>query len=269
VRILLAVTTVALGLVSGAAASSAQTYAVGVVPQERATVQTVRWTPLLEELNRRTGLSLSLAATGDMPVFERTLSEGGYDIAYMNPQQYVVVHDGVGYRAFAHEVDRPLVGVIVVHRDSPFRTLADLSGRRVAFPSSAAFAASMLTQAEFARQQIPIVGIYLQTHDDVYRSVASGTFSAGGGITRTLEASEPAVRDRLRILAATGGVSPHPFAAHPRVPTAVVERLTKALVELSQDPKGRAVLAPLAMTGLQPAQDADWNGVRALLKTSR
>jgi len=72
------------------------------------------------------------------------------------------------------------------------------------------------------------------------------------------------VRDQLRILWTTKGYTPHAFAAHPRVPPDVVERLNAAMLAIGQDDEGRALLEPLSLPGLERAEDSNWNDVRAL-----
>jgi len=41
---------------------------------------------------------------------------------------------------------------------------------------------------------------YVKSHDSVYRAVAAGLFPAGGGVTRTFNSLDPAIREDLRII---------------------------------------------------------------------
>lgn len=237
---------------------------VGIVPQQTATRLAEDWDPVLAELGRRSGIQLIFRTAPTIPVFEERLGQGAYDLAYMNPYHYVVFHASSGYRAFAKEQDRKIKGILVVRKDSPYHSLSDLAGKSVVFPAPAAFAASILPQAEFGRKKISIISKFVASHDSVYRAVSSGLHEAGGGIERTLDASPPEIRERLRVLAETPGYTPHAFAAHPRVPADVLARITSAMASLSQDDAGRRLLAPLAFKGIVPAQDREWNDIRAL-----
>ena len=87
---------------------------------------------------------------------------------------------------------------------------------------------------------------------------------AGGGIPRTLQAMDAAVRKDLRVLWQTQGYTPHAFAAHPRVPAAAVAALAQAMLAIEGDPAGRAALQGIGFTGFAPALDNDWADVRAL-----
>ncbi len=237
---------------------------VGIVPQQAATTLAKLWVPLLAEVSARSQVRLVFKTAPDIPTFEARMLQGDYDLAYMNPYHYTVFQTAAGYQAFAREKDRKLVGIIVVRQDSPVRKLQDLSGQAVAFPSPAAFAASILPRGEFTRQGIAITPRYVSSHDSVYRGVAQGSFSAGGGINRTLEAMDPTIARQQRVLTTTPPYVPHAFAAHPRVPKATVDRVAQAMFSLDGDSNGRALLEALSFKGIERGSNADWDEIRAL-----
>lgn len=237
---------------------------IGVVPQQAATALARAWIPALAEISQRAGVRVVFRTAPDIPTFEERMKQGEYDIAYMNPYHYTVFSKQPGYRAFAREKDRKLVGIIVVAKDSPAKSLADLTGQTIIFPAPAAFAASILPRAEFTRQNININAKYVSSHDSVYQNVAQGNFAAGGGIKRTLEAVDPAIAGKLRILATTPAYVPHAFAAHPRLPAGTLEKVRQAMLSLSNDETGRALLEPLSFKGIEAGQDKDWDEIRKL-----
>jgi phosphonate transport system substrate-binding protein len=238
--------------------------AFGIVPQQSASRLAEEWGPLLAELSRRSGVPLVFRTAPSIPVFEERLGQGEYDLAYMNPYHYVVFHTATGYRAFAKEQERKIKGILVVKKDSAYRKPADLAGKTVVFPAPAAFAASILPQAEFGRLKIPIEAKFVASHDSVYRSVASGLQEAGGGIQRTFEATPAEIRDTLRVLSETPSYTPHAFAAHPRVSPETLAKVLAAMASLGGDEAGQRLLAPLAFKGIAAAQDKEWNDIRAL-----
>ena len=236
----------------------------GIVPQQTASRLAEDWAPLLTEISRRSGVPLVFRTAPSIPVFEERLGLGEYDLAYMNPYHYVVFHAAAGYNAFAKEQDRKIKGILVVKKDSAYRKTADLAGKTVVFPAPAAFAASILPQAEFGRLNIPIKAKFVTSHDSVYRAVASGLQEAGGGIQRTLEATPAEIRGTLRVLAETPAYTPHAFASHQRVPPEILAKVLTAMESLAGDDAGRRLLAPLAFKGISSAQDREWNDIRAL-----
>lgn len=237
---------------------------VGIVPQQSATELARVWIPLLQETAARSGVRLIFKTAPDIPTFEARLKQGEYDLAYMNPYHYTVFSRSPGYNAFAKEKDRQLVGIIVVAKTAAVTDIKQLADQTVAFPAPAAFAASILPRAEFSRQNIKIKPHYVLSHDSVYRGVAQGAFAAGGGIKRTLEAIDPEISSKLRILTTTPGYVPHAFAAHPRVDAATLGNIRKALYSLDNDDAGRKVLFPLSIKAIEAASDQEWNSIRQL-----
>ena len=245
-------------------ATSPDTIAFGVVPQQSASKLARLWSPFFEHLSTVTGYRIEFKTAPDIPEFERRLANGEYDMAYMNPYHYTVFHEHPGYQAFAREKDKLLKGILVVRTDSTYKDLEELSGKTLAFPSPAAFAASMITRASLQNRSIPFEAKYVSSHDSVYRSVAKGLYPAGGGVIRTFNNLEDDIRKQLRILWISPGYTPHAFAAHPRLESAVVTAIQTAMVQLDQTAEGRALLENLELNGITQASDEEWNDIRSL-----
>ena len=199
-----------------------------------------------------------------IPEFEARVVAGEYDIAYMNPYHFTVFNRRPGYHALAHQAETRIKGILVVRRDSPLQALADLDGAELAFPAPAAFAATVLPQAELRQQGVRFTPRYVSSHDSVYRGVAAGLFVAGGGIQRTFAAVAPEIRDQLRVLWETKGYTPHAIAAHPALDPDTFARVRAALLSLNDSAEGRELLSGIQFDGLVSAEDADWDDVRAL-----
>lgn len=245
-------------------ATAVKTYTFGVVPQQATSTLARDWAPMLTQLSAMTGLRFVFKTAPDTPTFEKRLSMGEYDFAYMNPYHYVVFSQRPGYRAIARSQGQALHGIVVVQKEAPYQNIHDLAGKTVAFPSPAAFAASVIVQAEFAQQGIPIKPEYVSSHDSVYLNVAKGLIPAGGGVMRTFNALDPTVRDRLRILWTTKGYTPHAIAALPDIPPSVIQNVQNALVHLSDSIQGSGALKTLGIQSWQAATDSDWDNIRQL-----
>ena len=236
----------------------------GVVPQQSASELARSWIPILKYLGDKTGLAMRFATAKDIPTFEQRLAAGEYDLAYINPYHYTVFHHRPGYRVLAKEKDRELKGIIVVRKDSPIDDIAQLKGKTVAFPGPAAFAATLLPQAQLRKLDIPVAPSYVASHDSVYLSVALGLYVAGGGIPRTLGNMGAETRDQLRILWTTSGYTPHAFVVHPRIPDRTAGQVQAALLGMADTPEGEALLKAIDFHGLVVAHDADYDDIRRL-----
>jgi len=237
----------------------------GVVPQQAPSKLLASWGPVLSELQARTGRRFVFRTAPDIPTFEQRLAVGEYDIAYMNPYHFTEFNQGdQGYQAVAKAKDKLIRGILVVRKGAVTQTLHDLEGETLAFPAPAAFAASVLPRAHLKGEGIAFDARYVASHDSVYKAVAKGLYAAGGGVVRTLNATDPEVREQLRVLWTTPGYTPHAIAVHPRVSQDLVVAVRDALVDLSDSEAGRAALDRLKVKGFEPATNADWDDVRGL-----
>lgn len=232
----------------------------GIVPQQSATRLAQVWIPLLDRLSEATGYAVEFATAKDIPTFEACLARGAYDVAYMNPYHYTVFEASAGYQAFARQADKRLRGVLVARADSDIQHLDDLDGTELAFPSPAAFGASVIPRAELRKQEISFTPRYVQSHDSVYRSVALGLFSAGGGVGRTLGNIPEDLRSQLRVIYQTEHYTPHAFASSSTLPEDARTAIVSALLAVDD----QALLQPLGMEGFVAAADSDWDDVRSL-----
>jgi len=245
-------------------AEESLTLSIGIVPQQNATKLARLWTPICNYLSQQTGYRFVFKTAKDIPTFEKRLAAGEYDIAYMNPYHYTVFSIDPGYRAFARETNKRIQGIIVVKKDSAIQSIAELSGKTLAFPAPAAFAASVVPRAYFKAKQIEIRPRYVSSHDSVYLTVSKNLYPAGGGIQRTFNNMPESTRKQLRILWKTPGYTPHAFAAHPRLSVTVVKDTAGALIAMSTDEEGGKLLENLKFNPIGPAKDEDWDDVRGL-----
>ncbi len=210
-------------------------YTIGVVPQFTPVEIHERWTPFVEELKKRTGLNFEIKTYKSIPTFEKAFLEGELDFAFMNPYHQVMAYKAQKYIPLVRD-KTPLIGILVVKRDSPIKEVKDLDGKVIAFPAPNAFAASLYMRALLTEKfKIKFTPVYVGTHDNVYRFVILDRVQAGGGVNNTLLRQPEEVKGQLRILYETPPSAPHPFSAHPRVPKEVREKVKKAILEMGKE----------------------------------
>lgn len=106
--------------------------------------------------------------------------------------------------------------------------------------------------------------VYVKTHDSVYLNVFLQQVSAGGGVGKTFNQQAKRLRDTLKVIYRTTPVSPHPFAAHPRVPTKDRNKVVKALFEIAATENGRRLLAQIPINQLGNANMNDYEPLKKL-----
>ncbi len=221
-------------------------YTVSRAPQ-LSVLSTVRsWRPFVDYLSRETGFTFKLKTYQKRAVFETDITAGTPDFFFANPGYMIVGNKLHGYQPLIRSSARKLKGIIVVRAVSRYKTVKDLDGLKLAFPGKNSLAASLYIRALLAENEnIKFEPIYVGGHDKVYQNVVNGSFEAGGGIHRTLNRETPALRQALRVLYETPGMSPHPLTAHPRVPATVQAAVTAAVLKLADSETGQKMLMKL------------------------
>lgn len=244
---------VVLAFLSPLSHAEAPVYIFSVVPQFKPAQLHKEWKPLLERLSRDTGFNFKLAIAPSIVKFETELGKSVPDFAFVNPYQAVTGMKESGYLPMLRD-KKPLNGILVVRKDSPYKKLQDLNGKIIGFPSPNAFGASLYIRALLTEaNSIKFTPKYLNNHNLVFKHVALEHVAAGGTVNAAFNDEAPELRDQLTILFQTPDVASHPIVAHPRVPASVRKTVANALLAMQQDAEGRAMLKEIRMPNLVDA----------------
>jgi phosphonate transport system substrate-binding protein len=223
-------------------------YSFGITPQFAQGKLYAIWKPIIDELEKKTGLSFKLVTTLKLNDFEKEYMAEKFDFAYVNP--YLIV-GGVKPGTYLPLVrdNKPHRGIVVVRKDGPISKITDLEGKTVAFPSPNSIGATLMTRSELERVfGVKVVPLYVKSHSSVYLHVAKDLAAAGGGVLKTLQEQDAAVRDLLTVLHTTEVMPNLPVAANHLVPAGVRDKVQHAFLELAATDEGRALLAKAPMT---------------------
>lgn len=229
------------------AAPDEKVYKVTVVPQFTSTQTYLDWTPLLAQLEKKTGLRFELKVYNDFPRFEADFANGIPDLVFLNPYHMIVARKKQNYRPLIRD-SATLSGIVVTRQDNPINSPADLNGKTLAFPAPNAMGASLYIRALLAEKfHVKINPVYANGHQNVYRQILLGDVSAGGGIKKTLDKESDSAKSQLKIIFSTPEIASHPLAAHPRVTSAVSKNIVAALLEMANSPDTAKLLAAVQL----------------------
>lgn len=258
-------TTPALAGKAQPASGDERVYSFGIVPHYEARRLFAIWRPILDALQKETGLRFSARIGNSIATFEQEVIGGQFDFAYMGPYHQVMSEKSAGYLPLVRDIGANIYGILVVRKDDPIGDVKELAGKVVALPAPNAVAASMMIRADLENKfGIKIVPRYVHTHDSVYLNVVLGQAAAGGTQQKTLAEMQPAIRDQLRVIYKTAEVTAHPISAHPRVPAAVRKQVQEAFLRLGETPQGKALLATIPYKQVGAASLADYEPIRRM-----
>lgn len=203
-------------LVYSCLADAEYTLNFGIVPQQSPSKLAKLWEPIFNHIAKETSIKIRFEIAPNIPIFEKILAAGKYDLAYMNPYHYAVFSKTLGYKALGKASDKRIKGIMVVLKKSKIN-IHDLDHSELTFPAPVALAASMLTRPAITQKDVLFTEKYVSSHDSVYCAVAKGIYPAGGGVMSTFDKTLPDIRKQLKIMWTSKGFTPHAIAANPRV----------------------------------------------------
>jgi phosphate/phosphite/phosphonate ABC transporter binding protein len=238
---------------------------LGVVPLKEPSEMFRKFKPLSEHLAAKLGRRVDLKVAIDMDSAVRDLGENITQICAMGPANYVEANRkyGVVVIAKALRKGKPFHQVaIVVRKDSPVLSMADLRGKRLAFgnPGSATGHIIPLAMLKDAGVTTADLGHYefIGQHDRLIKAVLEGKFDAAGLID---EVAQKHLAAGLRVLALSVEIPEFNICCNPSVDSDTRDRIRKVLTALNAANEEDAwILQSLGKdcTGFMPAFDKDY-----------
>lgn len=230
-------------LLSGPAA--AETYSFGVLSQRSAVLSAQYWNPILDYVKQRTGIDLQLKLARTAPESNEATERGDYDFVYSNTI-FLPKMAGANYQVILRPREEAITGQVVTLADSPIRSLKDLDGREVGFPSQAAFVGYAVPLDGLLRQGIKVTPVFGGNQEGIMGQLKAGRVVAAGVNNQVMKAFANRENLQYRVLWESQPYHNLPIAVHPRVPKAIAESVRKTIDGMENDPTGKAVLEATA-----------------------
>lgn len=245
----------------------------GVYQSEKATAMYRKFSPVLEFMNDDLDARLHRSVDVKLTIFKsyeeaiEALVRGEIDFARFGPASYITAKaKQSGIELLGLELDngeRTFKGAIVVGKDSPIQSLADLKGKRFAFGDQNSTIGRYLAQAELVQAGIHAEDLrgfqYLGRHDTVASAIEIGDYDAGS--LRLSVLKDLNKRGALRVLTTFENVG-QPWVARAGLDPDLLENLRRSLFAI-KDP---TILKDLKITGIVPTSDDEYRVVREGMK---
>jgi phosphonate transport system substrate-binding protein len=161
---------------------------------------------------------------------------------------------------------------IIVHRDSPFRSFADLQGRSWAYNEPNSHSGYGITRYQLARlgRTIDYFSAFIESgfHERSIRMVCSGEVDASAIDSQVLQISlrdHPELAARLRVIESWGPSTIQPFVAGRHLPTSLRADLQSVLLEIAENAEAKKHLARGFVHRFVAVDDSSYNDLRQML----
>jgi len=163
----------------------------------------------------------------------------------------------------------------VVLKDAPIHSLADLEGKEVVFPHTAAFYGYHLPMDVLLRKGIQVKPLFAGNQEGAMTQLKAGRTVAAGVNADVMRAFAKRENIAYRVLWSAEKFLSLALSAHPSVPAEKVKAVREAFLRIADDPEGAKVLessaavikqaAPLRFIG---AKDKDFDNMRRFYRTT-
>ena len=229
-----------LGLACAAQAAD-QPYAFNVLNQRSVALTAQYWNPILIYVSRKSGVPLELKLAKTVHDTNALAEQGAYHFLFTN-HFFTPERDRLGFRVIARPAGRGIRSQIIVPQDSPIRSLQDLNGKEVAFPSPDAFAGYWLPMDALLKAKLNVKPVFTSNQEASFAQLKVGTVVAAAVNDTVIERYARREGFEYRLLWNSELYNDLCIMASPKVPQDKIIAVRDAFVGMINDPEGRKVL---------------------------
>lgn len=238
----------------GAISHAQQVFRVTTIPEEAATEQVRKFTPLAAYLEKKLGVKVEFTPVTDYPAAVEALVNKRVDLVWFGGFTHVQAQLRSGGRIVPiaqREEDTKFQSVFIAKTDSGIRQLADLKGKQVSFGSASSTSGHLmprhfLLQASLNPEKDFRRVAYSGAHDATIASVVSGRVDAAAldiTVWRKFVSENKVDTKAVDVFYTTPTYFNYNWSMHADSPAELRQRVQRALLELdSSTPEGREIL---------------------------
>ncbi len=227
-----------------AASAHAQTLRVTTIPEEAATEQIRKFTPLATYLEKQLGMKVEFTPVSDYPAAVEALVNKKVDLVWFGGFTHVQANLRSGGKIIPiaqREEDTKFQSVFIAKTDSGIKTLADMKGKQVSFGSQSSTSGhlmprSFLLQASINPEKDFVRIAYSGAHDATIASVVSGKVDAAAldiTVWRKFVGENKVDTKAVDVFYTTPGYFNYNWSVHADMPAALREKIKAALIGLN------------------------------------
>jgi len=253
-----------------------QKLVIGLLPGESAPTVMRLNEPLRVYLEKHLGIPVELVVGANYAATGEALRFGRLDIAYLGPVTYILQSRRAKLEPFSRpshaNVGPTFQAVVIVPKDSPAKTLADLKGKEIAFGDPASTSGTWVPRYQLLEAGLVSGRDYtlrvLGAHDAVALAVANRKVAAGGlsmPIYNRLLKEGKVDPNSVRILAESPAIPEYMWTFREGLDPAFKEKIRKAFISVTDE----GALGVFRAESFIPAVDSDVDRVRSWVEAIR
>jgi phosphonate transport system substrate-binding protein len=273
-RTLKALATCAL-LAFGTIGHAQQVFRVTTIPEEAATEQIRKFTPIAQYLEKRLGMKVEFTPVSDYPAAVEALVNKKVELVWFGGFTHVQAQIRSGGKIVPiaqREEDTKFQSVFIAKKDSGIKGLADLKGKQVSFGSQSSTSGHLmprhfLLQAGLNPEKDFRRIAYSGAHDATIASVVSGKVDAAAldvTVWRKFVSENKVDTKDVDVFYTTPTFFNYNWSVHADMPADLRQKVTQALLELDPaTPEGKEILQLNRATRYIPTSPENYKGIEA------
>jgi phosphonate transport system substrate-binding protein len=264
----------------GAISHAQQVFRVTTIPEEAATEQTRKFTPIANYLEKKLGMKVEFTPVTDYPAAVEALVNKRVDLVWFGGFTHVQANLRSGGKIIPiaqREEDTRFQSVFIAKTDSGIKTLADMKGKEISFGSQSSTSGHLMPRNFLLEAKIdPDKDFkrvaYSGAHDATIASVVSGRVAAAAldiTVWKKFVAENKVDTKSVNVFYTTPPYFNYNWSVHADMPAAMRERVMKALLDL--DPataEGKEILSLNRATRYVPTKPENYKGLEVAAKSA-
>lgn len=200
--------------------------------------------PIAAEFSRVLGRKVQFTSSSTYEIYSGRLDSEEFDIAFMQPFDYVRAADLHGYLPLAARGEQ-LKALIVTAPDSPVKNLEDLRGKRISLPPMDSAVSHLVRVYLRKNGLIPdkdVTLAYYRSHISCMQQVLIDASAACGTAMPAFRYFKTRMKVEMRVVLETEAIPHTLFTVHKRVSLQDRTRLLEAITSWGNTAEGKVIL---------------------------
>lgn len=251
---------------------------VGAIPSEDSQKVRAAYKPLVDYLEKQTGMKVELFVATDYSGVIEAMRSGKLDVAYFGPFSYIMAADKANAEAFAVEQKKDsgtsYRSIVITSPESGINSLEDLKGHSFAFVDPASTSGNLVPRSFLKKKGIDPDQdfksvIYAGGHDACELAVKNHKVDAAADADDNydLMKANGLISDKdIKVIFTSDPIPNSPWAWRKDLPSDLKAKIKTAFLNMAQnDPNGMGKIGK-GIEQYVETNDAAYNGIREIAK---